>query len=129
MPLEARIRQRPHDCERWRRICGGIVDAATHFPGDRLPEVFAGLRQSDWGVPVHYPVACHPQAWAAGAVPFMLATLLGLEPNAFEQQLRVVRPVLPPYVDRVLVRRLRVGDAAADLQFVRVDGGGCGVRC
>jgi glycogen debranching enzyme len=101
------------------RVCGGIVDAAQHFASQRLPEVFAGLAESDWGVPVHYPVACHPQAWAAGAVPLMLASLLGLDPYAFEHKLRVVRPVLPPHVGRVTLRRLRVGPAGVDLEFTR----------
>ncbi len=110
------------------RVCGGIVDAARHFPSDRLPEVFAGFTETAWGVPVHYPVACHPQAWAAGAVPYMLATLLGLDPYAFEHRLRIVRPVLPPNVGRVTLRRLRVGQAEADLQFVRAPDGRTGCQ-
>ena len=105
------------------QVLGGIVDAAVHFASDRLPEVFAGFGKAGWGVPVHYPVACHPQAWAAGAVPFMLATLLGLDPCAFEHRLRVVRPVLPLDVGRVTLRRLRVGPAEADLEFTRTAGG------
>ncbi|HJT79445.1 MAG TPA: hypothetical protein VJ739_19770, partial [Gemmataceae bacterium] len=105
------------------QVCGGIVDAARHFPSDRLPEVFGGFAEADWGIPVHYPVACHPQAWAAGAVPFMLSTLLGLDPYGFEHKLRVVRPVLPPYVGRVTLRRLKVGRAEVDLQFARTADG------
>jgi glycogen debranching enzyme len=110
------------------RVCGGIVDAARHFASDRLPEVFAGFAEADWGVPVHYPVACHPQAWAAGAVPYMLATLLGLEPCAFEHKLRIVRPVLPPHVGQVTLRRLRVGQAEVDLEFARSAGGAVSCR-
>ncbi len=105
------------------RVCNGIVDAARHFPSDRLPEVFAGFRESDWGIPVHYPVACHPQAWAAGSVPYMLATLLGLDPYAFEHKLRVVRPLLPRDAGRVTLRRLRVGQAEVDLEFTRAANG------
>ncbi len=51
------------------RIFEGIVDAAAQFPEYRLPEVFAGYDKSRFSIPVHYPVACHPQAWAAGSVP------------------------------------------------------------
>jgi hypothetical protein len=53
----------------------------------------------------------------------MLATLLGLEPHAFENRLRIVRPVLPPHVNRVTLRRLRVGRAEVDLDFARAADG------
>ena len=33
-----------------------------HFADYRLPELFGGFRRSEHGVPVHYPVACRPQA-------------------------------------------------------------------
>ncbi|TIO72646.1 MAG: amylo-alpha-1,6-glucosidase, partial [Mesorhizobium sp.] len=48
------------------RIFTAIVEAAMHFRHHRLPEAMAGFQRNDFQVPVHYPVACHPQAWAAG---------------------------------------------------------------
>src|SRR5947209_5354963 len=45
----------------------GIVAAAQHFEHCRLPEVFSGFPRREFHRPVRYPVACHPQAWAAGA--------------------------------------------------------------
>ena len=69
-----------------------------------------------------YPVACHPQAWAASSVPYMLQELLGLEADAFERKLRITRPVLPEFVDRLEMRGLRVGDARGDLKFTRAEG-------
>ena len=104
------------------KIFEGIMRAAMHYHGYRLPEVFAGFRRRDFGVPVHYPVACHPQAWAAGAVPFMLERLLGLEPEAFDNRLRVVRPVLPDDVTRLELTGLRVGRGRVDLRFRRASG-------
>lgn len=101
------------------RIFRGIIEAALDFHADRLPEVFAGYEKERFGWPVRYPVACHPQAWAAGAVPFMLQTLLGLIPEAFERRLRIVRPVLPPRVNDVELRGLRVGSARVDVRFER----------
>jgi glycogen debranching enzyme len=56
------------------RIVTGIAEAAMHFHHYRLPEVFAGFPRESYQVPVHYPVACHPQAWAAGTVPYLLST-------------------------------------------------------
>ncbi len=102
-----------------RRVFGGIAEAAVQFHAARLPEVFCGYTRGHFDVPVHYPVACHPQAWAAGAAPFLLVSLLGLTPEAFDGRLRVVRPVLPNGVDRVDLRRLRVGEARVDLRFTR----------
>jgi glycogen debranching enzyme len=104
------------------RIFTGIVEAAMYFESYRLPELFAGFARGPHSVPVRYPVACHPQAWAAGSVPLLLATLLGLEPDAFAWRLRIVRPMLPDFIDRLHVRGLRVGAARADLAFTRADG-------
>jgi hypothetical protein len=101
------------------RVAGGLVEAATHFPSFRLPEVFAGFRKEDYGMPVHYPVACHPQAWAAGSVPYIVESLAGLVPDAFAARLRVVRPVLPDFVGRLELRGLRVGSARVDLRLQR----------
>jgi glycogen debranching enzyme len=49
------------------RVFDGLVKAAADFEHFRLPEVFAGFTQQEFPVPVRYPVACHPQAWAAGS--------------------------------------------------------------
>src|SRR6185312_253119 len=90
--------------------------------------LFTGLSREPYGVPIRYPVACHPQAWAAGSVPFLLETLLGLVPEAFDHRLRVVRPILPPTLGRVDLLGLRVGDARADLAFLPRDHGPVDVR-
>lgn len=100
-------------------VLGGIVDAAQHFEHYRLPEVFAGFSRDEFHVPVRYPVACHPQAWAAGAVPFMIESLLGLVPKAFENRLQVLRPVLPESINHLELLRLRVGKSSVDLRFER----------
>lgn len=36
--------------------------------GYRLPELICGFKRREDEAPVPYPVACSPQAWAAGAV-------------------------------------------------------------
>jgi glycogen debranching enzyme len=103
----------------FRRIFTGILEAAMYFPQHRLPELFTGFPREDFGAPVRYPVACHPQAWSAAALPFLLTTALGLEPEAFEHRLRIVSPVLPGFIGSMDVRRLRVGSARVDLRFER----------
>jgi glycogen debranching enzyme len=77
------------------RVFTAIVEAAQHFEHYRLPEVFAGFERESYGVPVRYPVACHPQAWAAGAVPYLIQAVLGLTREAFERRLWIRHPVLP----------------------------------
>jgi glycogen debranching enzyme len=119
--LAAGFRRYGHDGEA-RRIFEGLLDAATHFPHFRLPEVFAGYPRDAFGLPVRYPVACHPQAWAAGSTPFLLQTLLGLEPDGFEHRLRVAHPVLPERAGTVEIRGVRVGSGCADLRFRNRDG-------
>lgn len=101
------------------RVMSGILDAAAHFEHHRLPEVFAGFSRHEFTVPVHYPVACHPQAWAAGAVPFMLESALGLDADGFARRLHVSSPVLPDDVQTLSIDGLRVGNATARLTFRR----------
>jgi glycogen debranching enzyme len=103
------------------RIFTGIFQAATHFEDFRLPEVFDGFGQQQYPRPVHYPVACSPQAWAAGALPLLLQVALGLEPDALEGVLRIHRPHLPDWLRSVTIRGLRVADTSIDLQYRRED--------
>jgi glycogen debranching enzyme len=109
------------------RIFVGLMEAALHFPDNRLPELFTGFSRQEYGVPVSYPVACRPQAWAAGAIPHLLESLLGLQPAGFERTLRVVRPILPAFIEYLEVHRLRVAGAAVDLHFERTRTGGIAV--
>jgi glycogen debranching enzyme len=101
------------------KIMSGLIEAAVHFQSYRLPELFGGFAQQDYGIPVSYPVACQPQAWSAGAVPYLLTAVLGLEANGFESKLRIVRPMLPENVNEVEVHGLRVGQGSVDLRFTR----------
>ncbi|HEY4751748.1 MAG TPA: hypothetical protein VIH37_00590, partial [Candidatus Limnocylindrales bacterium] len=95
----------------------GLLDAARHLPLFRFPELFCGFPRADTGVPVTYPVACAPQAWAASS-PFMLfQALLGLEADAPRRELRINRPTLPHPIRKLVVAGLRVGDAEVDLLF------------
>ena len=71
-----------------------------------------------------YPVACQPQAWAAGAIPYLTAGALGLVPDALERRLRVRRPSLPRWLSRVEVRGLRIAGSTVDLLFERTGAGG-----
>jgi glycogen debranching enzyme len=105
------------------RIFIGLVEAAMDFEDQRLPELFTGFSREEYGVPVRYPVACHPQAWAAGAVPYLIETSLGLQPDGFADRLSVINPHLPEFINHLEIRHVRVGKGAADLRFSRKDDG------
>lgn len=102
------------------RLATGLFDAATHFPSSRMPELFAGFARSAFDVPVRYPVACSPQAWAAASWGMILQALLGLSLDACAGELSIVHPSLPPWLEWVNVERIRVGGAEVDLRYQRV---------
>ncbi|MEB3196072.1 MAG: amylo-alpha-1,6-glucosidase [Candidatus Sericytochromatia bacterium] len=100
-----------------------LFDAAQKFEYFRLPELFCGFpKQGDLDKPVPYPVACAPQAWAAGASLLLLQAVLGLTPDAGRGQLLIRRPILPTWLQDVTLRGLRVGSTRLDLQFLQQHG-------
>lgn len=100
-------------------VATALCEAARQFQYYRLPELFGGEEQSGHRKPVPYPVACRPQAWAAGTFPMVTQAILGLVPDAPAGRLYVVNPMLPAWLDRVEVTGLRVGTAEADLLYQR----------
>ncbi len=102
-----------------RRIFDGIASAARDFDHRRLPELWTGFSRERYPTPIRYPVACHPQAWAAGSMPFLLQHLLGLEANALDHRLRITEPTMPGLGTWIELRGVRVGEASADLRFER----------
>ncbi len=105
------------------RVFDGLLEAAMHFKSYRLPELFAGFSRSEYEVPVPYAAANPPQAWAAGAVPYLLEAVLGLVPEAFDRRLRIVRPTLPNPVDELHIQGMEVGPAQVDLRYERTRDG------
>lgn len=101
------------------RLVGTVLEAAQRFPDYRLPELFCGFDRADANSPVPYPVACSPQAWAAGAPFLFLSTMLGLRAHADRHELELAHPHLPDWLGKVTLTDLRVGDASVDLLFHR----------
>jgi glycogen debranching enzyme len=90
----------------------------------RLPELFCGFRRSRGHAPTLYPVACAPQAWASAAPLAMLQACLGLTFEPAQKRVILRDPVLPAFLDTIVLRNLEVGDASIDFQLRRRDGGG-----
>ena len=97
-------------------LLGEVYASATHFHM-RLPELFCGFERQTGEPPIAYPVACLPQAWAAGSVFLMLQAALGVHIDAIEGVVEIRDPVLPTGIDRLNVARLQVGAATVDLTF------------
>ncbi len=66
-------------------VASAILRAAPHFE-HRLPEVFGGFPAAVTAVPVAFPTASRPQAWAAGTPLLLLTTLLDLQPGGAEAE-------------------------------------------
>ncbi|GGC49320.1 amylo-alpha-1,6-glucosidase [Chelatococcus reniformis] len=101
------------------RILEGLFDASTYIDLRRLPELLCGFpRQRNQG-PTFYPVACSPQAWAAVAPLSVLQSCLGLSFTPEAGRIAFDQPVLPAFLDRVVLRRLSIGEGTADVELRR----------
>jgi glycogen debranching enzyme len=101
------------------KVFSGLFDVSLFVDLHRMPELFCGFVRRPGQGPTLYPVACAPQAWAAGAVFLLLQSCLGLTIHAPKRQVRFNRPALPESVQRVEVTNLRVCDAVLDLSLER----------
>ncbi|WP_339149753.1 MULTISPECIES: amylo-alpha-1,6-glucosidase [unclassified Sutcliffiella] len=102
-------------------VIEGLIEAAAHFEYDRLPELFCGYDRSV-GKAVKYPVACSPQAWAAGTPLVMVQTILGLFPDALEEKI-VLSPVFPNGMDLLEVEKVKIGKGHLSVTAVRNSNG------
>jgi glycogen debranching enzyme len=109
------------------RVLEALLDAAAAAERYRLPELFAGFGRTEFETPVPYPVACQPQAWAAGAIPYLGRSEIGVEADGLRNRLRIRRPSMTRWLNRVAVRNLRIAGSEVDLVFERSAGGGAGV--
>ena len=94
-------------------IASTMLAAAPYFE-HRLPEVFAGFPSALTTVPVAFPTASRPQAWAAGTPLLLLTTLLGLQPGDTDHEADLPHPI-----GRVALRR-RPGGSTVPARRARV---------
>ncbi len=103
------------------RLLQALFEAAVNFDM-RLPELFCGFPRRRGEPPTAYPVACLPQAWAAGSPFMMLEACLGVTIDAARSEVRIAQPMLPEGIDWLEISDLRVGKDLVTLMFRRVDG-------
>ena len=101
------------------RILSGLYDASRHFDLARMPELFCGFSRREGEGATRYPVACSPQAWAAGAIFALLQATLGMELDAPAGRVTFRGSRLPEFLDEVIIRGLRVGRGSIDVALGR----------
>ncbi len=104
--------------EEVKKLARGLFDTSFYSEG-RLPELFCGFRRKPEEAPVNYPVACSPQAWSVATVFMLIQALLGLEINEHEDIIRFFRPVLPDFIDKMIIKKLKFKDYKLNLEFIR----------
>ena len=92
--------------------------ATAALPDYRLPELFAGYSRAEYSFVVEYPVACVPQAWAAGAILLLVTTMLGLSVDVPRRRI-TLRPCLPGKIDHLRLAGVQVGADTLDVELVR----------
>ena len=101
------------------RIFNAMFDLSQAVDLHRLPELICGFHRRSGDSPTLYPVACAPQAWAAGAVYMLVQSCLGLQIDAVASKVSFVRAALPQTIDWLRVMNLSVGSATVDLLLTR----------
>ena len=104
------------------RIYDGLFAASTYIDLRRLPELFCGFPRERRQGPTFYPVACAPQAWAAGASFLLLQAVLGLRFDCSSNAIAFRQPVLPDFLDQVALLGLRLRECTADVALRRSGG-------
>jgi glycogen debranching enzyme len=101
------------------RVFEGLYDAAKAQEMRRLPELFCGFIRKPGREPTPYPVACSPQAWAASAIFGVLGACLGIEQAHSENEIRFRNPIMPAFLDEIVLRNVQLGPSQTDFRMHR----------
>src|SRR2546427_10047257 len=97
----------------------GLFEAVLQFENMRMPELFCGFPRVDGYGPTPYPVACAPPASAAGVVFMLINAMLGLRPEAADNQITLARPTLPGWLTWIEIRGLRVSKSRLGMRVLQ----------
>lgn len=103
------------------RIMAGLFDMSIYVDLHRLPELICGFERRPGEGPILYPVACAPQAWAAGAVFLLLQACLGISFQGAEREIRFTNAHLPEFLPALHIKNLSIGKFSADLELTRTE--------
>ena len=112
-----------YDCREFAgRVLMSLLDLSSAVELQRLPELICGVERRIGQGPTLYPVACSPQAWAAGAVFMLLQACLGISIDAKKRRVVFDRPYLPQGIPQLSISDLRIEDCRIGL-FLERDSG------
>ncbi len=100
-------------------IAQGLFDMMGYQPDRRPPELICGYERQPGQGPVHYPVACSPQAWATASIFQLLQMMVNPIADAANHSLTIRNPALPDGIDALVLRNLCVGSSRVDLELER----------
>jgi glycogen debranching enzyme len=103
------------------RVFEAIFGASLQMDLRRLPELFCGFPRQRGTGPTAYPVACSPQAWAAGAPLSLVRSVLGLVFDRDSGRVRFNRPILPDLVHAIELHGLWTNAGSLDVAVRRSD--------
>jgi glycogen debranching enzyme len=101
------------------RIFSAMFDLSQTVDLNRLPELICGFHRRAGDSPTLYPVACAPQAWAAGAVYLLLQACLGVSVDAKARRVSFTHAILPEALESVRISNLSIDSASVDLLVTR----------
>jgi len=101
------------------KILIGLFEASIFLDLHRMPELFCGFPKRPGEAPTLYPVACAPQAWAAGSVFLILQSCLGMRIDALSRAICFIHPMLPECIPCVRLNGIRVGSGEVSLEITR----------
>jgi glycogen debranching enzyme len=104
------------------RVMMSLLDLSSAVELQRLPELICGVDRREGQGPTLYPVACSPQAWAAGAVFMLLQACLAISVDSANHRIVFDRPYLPQGIPQLTVRDLRIADNRISLFMERDTG-------
>ncbi|MFD0049615.1 glycogen debranching N-terminal domain-containing protein [Actinomycetes bacterium NPDC127524] len=105
--------------EETKTVIKGLIDASAHFEYGRLPELFCGYSKAS-GKAVKYPVACSPQAWAAGTPLVFAQSLLGLFPDSLKKEVHL-SPILLDEMNQFTIHDISVAGGHLTIEVKRND--------
>jgi glycogen debranching enzyme len=100
-------------------ILQSLFDASLFIELQRLPELFCGFERRSGEGPTAYPVACSPQAWSVATVYFLMQACLQIEINALQKQVVFNRPLLPKYLEKIVITNLKLGNETCNIEIYR----------
>jgi glycogen debranching enzyme len=101
------------------KVFESLFAASAYVDLRRLPELFCGFPRQQTRGPTFYPVACMPQAWAAAAPLFLVQTCVGLAFDTKAQRVTFCDPILPHFLDEIILRNLELESGKANVALRR----------